>query len=106
MTEKMTNLGKSILSGRYLLALGVDRFLDRIVFFFVCAIGFIWINIQIDRTLHIKEENRIALENLQSMHTYTTCKLTSLNSVCEVEKMLQDMGSKLQLPQKRATRIK
>lgn len=106
MSEKLLNLGKAALRGRFLLAIGFDRYLGQIIFTFVCAIMFIWFNLQIDMTLHQKEENRKAIENLKSIHTDTTCKLTALDSVCEVEKMLEDMGSNVQIPKKQAKKIK
>lgn len=100
------NLGKAILHGKFLLALHFDEYLDRIAYVFACALLFIWINLQIDKTLHRKEENSRLIENLQSIHTDTTCRLTALNSVCEVEKMLQEMNSNVQVPRKKAQRIK
>lgn len=103
---KFKNIGKSAIQGNLLLYVGFDRYLDRIVYLFVCALLFIWFNIQIDITMHRKEENRIAIENLKSIHTDTTCRLTALNSVCEVEQMLKEMGSKVQIPQRQAETIK
>ncbi len=104
--EKWKKIGKSAINGKLLLALEFDKYLDRIVYIFFCALLFIWVNLQIDKTLHQKEENRKIIENLQSMHTDITCRLTALNSVCEVEKMLKDMGSDVQLPHKKAQRIR
>lgn len=109
MGERLTkfkNIGKSALDGKLLLYVGFDRYIDRIVYLFLCAIFFIWFNIQIDITLHKKEENRIAIENLKSRHTDTVCALTALNSVCEVEDMLKAMGSKVQIPQRQAEKTK
>lgn len=106
MWEKIKNLVSSAFRGKLLLALGVDRYLPQIIFAFVWAIVFIWFNLQIDKTLHTKEENRKMLENLQCMYTDSVCKLTALNSVCEVEKMLKDMDSEVQIPKQKAIKIK
>lgn len=106
MNEKWLNIGKSLLRGRLLLALGFDKYLGQIIYVFLCAIVFIWFNLRIDMTLHHKEENRTALENLKSIHTDTTCKLTALDSVCEVEQMLQEMGSNVQIPKQQAKKIR
>ena len=104
--EKWKKIGKSAINGKLLLALEFDKYLDRIVYIFVCALLFIWFNIVTDKTLHTKEENRKIIENLQSMHTDATCRLTALDSVCEVEKMLRDMGSDVQIPGKKAKRAR
>ncbi len=106
MDEKTKGYLNAAKNGKLLLALEVDKYLDRIVYVFICALAFIWINLQIDKTLHRKEENRRKIENLQAMHTDVTCRLTALNSVCEVEKMLEEKGSKIQIPQKKAQYIK
>lgn len=99
-------MGKSALRGRLLLALGFDKYLGHIVYFFICAIFFIWFNLQIDMQLHRKVENAKTLENLKSIHTDTVCKLTALDSVCEVERMLKDMGSNVGIPQRQAKVVK
>lgn len=106
MNNKWKTIIKGAMEGKLLLMLRFDRYLDRIIYFFICALIFIWINLEIDKTLHQKEQNRRTIENLKSIHTDTTCKLTALNSVCEVEKMLKEMGSKVQIPTKQAKVIK
>lgn len=105
-TEKLVQIGKSAMKGRLQLALGLDKYLGHIVYFFLCAIFFIWFNLQIDMKLHQKVENAKTLENLKSIHTDTICKLTALDSVCEVEKMLKNMGSNVGIPQKQAKVVK
>lgn len=103
--EKWRMLLKAALKGNLLLVLGFDRYLDRIVYLFVCALVFIWINLGIDKTLHRKQTNQGIIENLQSMHVDITCKLTSLNSICTVDNMLEDFGSEVRIPTKKAKRI-
>lgn len=97
---------KPVFQGKLLLRLGADRYLPQIVFFFAMATLAIAVNLGIESTLHRKEENKKAIENLKSVHTELTCRLTSLNSVCKVEDMLQDRGSLVQIPQNKAKRIK
>lgn len=106
MYEKAKGFFKTVFTGKFLLALRFDKYLDRIVYMFGCALIFIWINLQIDKTMHVKKENSVKIENLRSMHTNTTCTLTALNSVCEVERLLKKMGSNVEIPQKKAERIK
>lgn len=88
-----------------MLRLGVDKYLPQILFFFFMALCFIWLNLEIEETVHHREENKKILESLQSVHTEMTCKLTTLNSVCLVEDMLQEMGSKVCIPQKQAVAV-
>lgn len=95
---------KSMLKGRLLLSLGADRYLPQILYFFAMALLFIWINIGIENTLHHREQNKKILENMRSVHTEMTCRLTGLNSVCKVEDMLESMGSSLGIPDKKAVK--
>ena len=97
---------KPALQGKLLLRLGADRYLPQIIFFFAMATGSIAVNLGIESTVHRKEENKKVIENLKSVHTELTCRLTSLNSVCKVEDMLQEKGSELRIPQDKAKRIK
>lgn len=88
-----------------LLRLGADKYLPQIVFFFAMATVFIALNIGIESSLHQREENKKKIDNLRSIQTELSCKLTSLNSVCKVEEMLSGMGSNLAIPQKQAVKI-
>ena len=97
---------KPVFQGKLLLRLGADRYLPQIIFFFAMATATIGINLGIESTIHRKEQNKKVIENLKSVHTELTCRLTSLNSVCKVEDMLQKKGSSLQIPQNKAKRIK
>lgn len=103
MSDKAKKMAISAYRGKLLLALGLDKYLMQIVFFFVMAITFIGIGIGIDATMARKEKNKVVLENLRSIHTELSCTLTSLNSVCKVEDMLGQMGSDLKIPTKQAT---
>lgn len=100
--ERAKKILYSALQGKLLLGLGIDKYLGQILFFFLMAIIFIWLNLKIEGTIHRKEENKIVLENLRSIHTEKTCELTALNSVCRVEEMLKVMGSDVQIPRKQA----
>lgn len=97
---------KPVFQGKLLLRLGADKYLPHIIFFFALATFSIAINLGIESTVHRKEENKKVIENLKSVHTELTCRLTSLNSVCKVEDMLQEKGSSVQIPQDKAKRIR
>ena len=103
--DKTKKILSSALQGKLLLRLGADKYLPQIVFFFTMATVFIALSIGIESTLHQREENKKKIENLRSIHTELSCKLTSLDSVCKVEDMLSQMGSSLDIPQKQAVRI-
>lgn len=106
MVIKLIEKLKPVFRGKLLLRLGADRYLPQIVFFFAMATLTIAINLGIEGTIHRKEENKKVIENLKSVHTELTCRLTGLNSVCKVEDMLQDRGSVVQIPKMKAKRIK
>ena len=99
---KLKKLITSLMHGKLLLALGVERFLPEIVFAFVMILVAIGVNIKIDSTLKQAQENKLVLMNLQSVHTATQCRLTGLDCASRVEDMLQDMGSNVAIPRKRA----
>lgn len=105
MNSRMKNIMRGIAHGKILLYLKVDKYLLHIIYFFIMAILFIWANLGIDSTLHRQEENKTVLENLKSLHTEFKCELTNLNSVCKVEEMLQNMDSKVDIPQKQAIKV-
>lgn len=100
--ERAKKFAYSALQGKLLLGLGIDKYLGQILFFFLMATIFIWLNLKIEGTIHRKEENKTVLESLRSIHTEKTCELTALNSVCKVEEMLKAMGSEVQIPKKQA----
>lgn len=96
----------SAVQGKLLLRLGAEKYLRQIIFFFVMATLFIGANLGIESTLHRMEENKKILENLKSVHTELTCRLTSLNSVCRIEDMLAGEGSQVKIPVKQAEILK
>jgi len=96
----------AVLRGRLLLRLKVDKYLPQIIFFFLCAVGYIAISLGIENVLHQREENVKTLNKLNSIHVETSCELTSLYSVCQVEDLLSEMGSDLKLPADKATTLK
>ena len=102
MKGKLKNLTMAILRGRLMLALGFDKYLPQIVFFFFMMICFIGANLGFDSTMHRLKQNKVVLENLKSLYTDTICTLTSLNSVDKTEQHLKKMGSKVELPVKQA----
>lgn len=88
----------AMLRGRLLLRLKVDKYLPQIIFFFVCAVIYIGASLGIESVLHEREENVKILDKLSSIHVETSCRLTSLYSVCQVEDILISMGSELRIP--------
>jgi len=96
----------AVLKGKLLLRLRVDRYLPQIIFFFLCAATYIGLSIGIESVLHEREENTKILDKLNSIHIETSCKLTSLYSVCQVEDLLTEMGSELRIPTDKATILK
>ena len=96
----------SALRGRLLLRLGAEKYLPQIIFFFFMSAVFIGVNLGMEGTLHRMEENKKVLENLKSMHTELTCRLTSLNNVCRIEDMLKEKGSEVRMPVRQAEKIR
>lgn len=106
MKERTKKLISSAFRGKLLLGLGIDKYLPQILFSFVMAMGFIWVNIEMENTIHVKERNKMAIEDLKSIYTKLKCDLTSLNSVCKVEEMLDMQNSDVKLPEKQAEWIR
>lgn len=102
---KVSDFFNCAFKGKLLLRMGVERYLGQIVFFFVMSLLFIWVNLQIEGTVHQMQYNKKTLENMKSVHTEMTCSLTGLNSVCKVDKMLEGMGSQVTLPGKKAKKL-
>lgn len=96
---------KSLLNGKWLLRLGVDRYLPQIVFAFIMATAYIALNITIDNSIMAVEQQKKTIKDLTSIHTDLKCKLTALNSVCALETMLQESKSDLAIPHKQAKKI-
>lgn len=95
-----------MVKGKLLMWLGANKYLTHIVLFFMMAIAFIGANLYFESTIHKKEENKKIIENLKSAHTFISCELTSLDSVCQVEDMLKSRGSNVQIPRKQAVKVK
>lgn len=106
MSEKWKEVTGAALQGKLLLRLKADKYLPQIIFFFIMSTAFIWINLNMESTIHRKEENKQVLENLKSVHTELTCQLTGLDSICKVEDMLQEKGSRVKIPVQQAKWIR
>lgn len=102
---KIRHFFAAAIQGKLLLILGLDKYLLQILCFFLIALGYISINLGMEGTIHRKEQNKEILKSLRSVHTDITCRITGLNSVCKVEKMLGDMHSDLKMPVKQAVII-
>lgn len=96
---------KSLLNGKLLVLLRVDRYLPQIVFAFIMVTAYIGLNIWIDNSIAQVEKQKKTIKDLSSIHTDLKCRLTSLNSVCAVEEMLQQRHSELAIPTKQAQTI-
>ncbi len=94
------------MKGELLLRMRFDRFFVHLLYFFVLIWFMIYFSLKVDQTLMRMEKNRIELENLKIYHAQKTSELAGYDRLSTIEKMLEESGSKVAIPQKPADRIR
>ncbi|MDD6363867.1 MAG: FtsL-like putative cell division protein [Bacteroidales bacterium] len=98
------NLTKSILRGDIVLKL--DRFLPHVVYIaFLCALS-IYINLKMDETMVRREQNRRTLEQTKVYCSQKICELAELRQVNNIEKLLEERGIDVSMPEKPARNVR
>lgn len=96
---------KAILQGKFLLRLGVARYLGQVLYVFLLIVAIIWISLKIDSTLMKVENNKALLKDLRTVATIKRFELEKRNSRDVTLEMLRSHGSKLRQSEIPASRI-
>lgn len=106
LVELMKNIVISIFEGKLLLRLQANRYFIHIFYTFFLIWVSIWLSLKIEKTLTVVEENRRTLSDIEIYHTQKTVELEGYSRLSNVQEMLKNAGSKLEMPVKPADRIK
>ncbi len=96
----------SFFSGSFILKRRLDRFLWLFIYIFILLVLFISWNLYIESRLVKIEKNSAIIKDLEINHQQRSLELVALDYKPEVEKMLQNFGSKLQDPTDPPIRVK
>ena len=102
----LKNAALATIKGELLLRLRVSRYFIHIIYTFFLFWVSIWLSLKIEKTLTRVEDNRKALTDVEIYHAQKTVELTSLSRMSEIQRRLEESGSKLTMPAKPANRIK
>lgn len=97
---------KSLLSGKILLLLGVDRLLPYILFLFMLGWVNIFLNYRIEQTLAKVEKNNEILEQYRNDYAVKRYEFVNASTKSTIKDMLEERGSEVTVPQKPAVKIK
>ena len=95
------NAALATIKGEFLLRLHVSRYFIHIIYTFFLFWVSIWLSLKIEKTLTRVEENRKVLEDVEIYHAHGSM----LSRMSKVQKMLEDSGSRLTMPDKPADKI-
>lgn len=96
---------KSLLSGKILLLLGIDRLLPYIIFLFILGWINIFLNYSIEQTMAKVEKNNEVLEQCRNDYATMKYELVRAGKKSTVKEMLEEKGSKVTVPEKPAVTI-
>lgn len=86
--------------------LKLDRFLPHVVYIaFLCALS-IYINLKMDETMVRREQNRRTLEQTKVYCSQKICELAELRQVNNIEKLLEERGIDVSMPEKPARNVR
>ena len=96
----------SIVKGTFLLKLNVGKYFIHIVWTFFLFGMLIWFSLAVDTTLVRVEENSAVLKELEIKHSSMEFELRRLNRMSTIQEMLEEKGSKVQVPVEPAVILK
>ena len=96
----------SILQGKLLLRLKVDKYFPQIVYVFFLLCVAIWASLKTDYSMNKVEDNKKIIEDLDIVYTMKKYEIESRNDRRTISKTLKELGSELQESDKPAYRIK
>ncbi len=92
--------------GELLMSLHLDKYFLHIIYTFLLAWLSIWLSLKVDNTLVKVQRGKQALTDIKIYYTQKAVELESLNRLSTMEKMLEESGSPLVLPEQPATIIR
>ena len=92
--------------GDLLLRMRVDQALPYILYGFLLGCISIWMSYQTEQTMLKVQKNNEVLKTLKIHNAQMTYELVGLDRLTTVEKMLEEMGSEVQAPEKPADIIR
>lgn len=95
---KILNLAKSIFRGDFLTYIKADKHIPLILYAFLLVFTFITLNLYIEKTMTVKQENEKIIEELKIDYTHKTLDLVSISTRSRVQNMLKEADSKLKAP--------
>lgn len=102
----LKNAALATIKGELLLRLHVSRYFIHIIFTFFLFWVSIWLSLKIERTLTRVEDNRKILSDVEIHHAQKTVELAGLSRFSTIQRMLDEAGSKLEMPEKPADRLR
>lgn len=92
--------------GDLLLRMRVDKALPYILYAFLLGCISIWMSFMTEQTMLKVQKNNETLKTLKIHNAQMTYELVRLDRLSTVESMLEEMGSKVQVPNKPADILK
>lgn len=96
---------KSIFMGDFLTVINAHKNVPFILYVFVLIIAYITINLLIEKTMTIRENNAEIIENLKIDYTHKSLEVVSIDTRSKVEEMLRANGSSLKKPEEAPAQI-
>ena len=97
---------KSIGRGDFLIRMRVDKLFPYILYTVFIGILSIFLSYSAEKTMHKVEVNKEKIESLKYANANKTCEIIGLSRISTIEKMLEESGSKLKVPEVPAYTIK
>lgn len=96
---------KSFFRGDFLTVIKADRNIPFILYVFVLIILYITINLLIEQTMTVRQENERIIKELNIDYTQKSLELISIDTRSKIEEMLREKGSSLEKPKTAPVRI-
>ena len=97
---------KSIGRGDFLIRMRVDKLFPYILYMTFIGIVSIWLSYGAEKTMHKVEMNRERIESLKYDNANKTCEIVGLSRISTIERMLEESGSEIGIPENPAYIIK
>ena len=96
---------KSFFRGDFLTVIKADRNIPFILYVFVLIILYITINLLIEQTMTVRQENERIIKELNIGYTQKSLELISIDTRSKIEEMLREKCSSLEKPETAPARI-
>ena len=100
--EILKNSVWAILHGEFLLRLHIDKFFPHILWTFLLFWGLILSSMMVQKTLVQVEKNKEVLSEMKIYHAQKTVQIARLSRLSTLDRLLEENGSEVTLPQKPA----